>query len=619
MEDCQMAGRHNCVPPIDTSKLGHGPREGLVMHPIPETDRVPPALLAHLRYVFTYYDPVEPGPPFLPDFEAVLAKGQPWWSAAPELEELGHRWLSRGTHPEMRRRGCKWLNLFPSRDMVRALRAVALSPDEPRPVRDQAVWALGYRQLQNRHDALFWSPEVIALADATLLDVAKLPNAKEELRELSVALRHCRSPEILALFADDPVHWSGSIECFADERLARAVMGKLPDISPEDIWRVARLVADTLGPEACGPLLDFAANAPFTDKQDALLAALAIDAPRAKPHVDALLASMSSRASFERRALWQEAHPGVLPTLQALRVARVTATLAPEARSEACRTASDLFASQASMALFAEGYLYTMWRRVAGRARDPQRVLALVEAHPSSLDEEGVLEPYLEALADNGRFRKMLSEARQRESGAVPAWLLATHGRPFLALAARSGDRSASPTGVAAQALALFLAGRPDLARRTLADEPPRPAIIPGTLALTTFPGPDETWRVEHEGETAAPLRALLGGLRGLLACAKGAPELADPDGFDLALLATFEKSLLRELSGATVFLVGEHRDREGLEKLLTDRGAQIAEGPFAGVDFFILGGTVPVELFAKLERQGARRIDDPRTAAVTP
>lgn len=22
MEDCQMAGRHNCVPPIDTSKLG---------------------------------------------------------------------------------------------------------------------------------------------------------------------------------------------------------------------------------------------------------------------------------------------------------------------------------------------------------------------------------------------------------------------------------------------------------------------------------------------------------------------------------------------------------------------------------------------------------------------
>jgi hypothetical protein len=23
MEDCQMAGRHNCVPPIDTSKMGN--------------------------------------------------------------------------------------------------------------------------------------------------------------------------------------------------------------------------------------------------------------------------------------------------------------------------------------------------------------------------------------------------------------------------------------------------------------------------------------------------------------------------------------------------------------------------------------------------------------------
>ena len=45
----------------------------------------------------------------------------------------------------------------------------------------------------------------------------------------------------------------------------------------------------------------------------------------------------------------------------------------------------------------------------------------------------------------------------------------------------------------------------------------------------------------------------------------------------------------------------------------LTDRGARVAHGPFAGIDFFILGDKVPVDLMVKLERQGARRIDDPR------
>lgn len=586
------------------------------MDPIPATDRIPPALLSHLRYVFTYYDPVEPGPPFLPDFELVVTKGQPWWSAAPELEELGHRWLSSLCHPEMRRRACKWLGLFPSRETVRALSAVALSGSEPRPLRDQAVATLGYRQLGDRHDALFWSPEVAALADRTLLEIAKLPTAKEDFRELPVALRHCGSPELLALFAEDPVRWSGAVECFADPGLARALLGKLPEISSEDIHRVVRLVADTLGAEACGPLLDFAASAPFTDAQDALLAALAVDATRARPAVDAMLAGMKDRATFERRATWHEANPGVLPTVRALRVARTTGALAESERTEACRGACDLFASQARIALFAEGYLYTMWRRLALRARDPQRSLALAEAHPPALDDEGVLSSYLEALADAGRFRKLLSEARQRESGALPAWLLATRGRPFLALAARSGDRSASPTGVAAQALALFLAGRPDLARRTLADEIPKPAILAGTDGLATFPGADERWRILHDGEAAAPLRALAGGLEGILACAKGVPSNADPDGFDLALLETFERSLKRELSGSTVFLAGEHRDRAGLERALAERGAHVAPRAFAGIEFFIAGDKVPIELVAKLERQGARRIQDPRTQA---
>ncbi len=59
------------------------------MEPPLWTDRVPPALIARLRYVFTYCNPDEPGLPFLPDFERVVARGQPWWSRAPELEDLG--------------------------------------------------------------------------------------------------------------------------------------------------------------------------------------------------------------------------------------------------------------------------------------------------------------------------------------------------------------------------------------------------------------------------------------------------------------------------------------------------------------------------------------------------
>jgi hypothetical protein len=585
----------------------------------PTTDGVPPALLARLEYVFSYFDPVEPGPPFLPDYESLVREGRPWWSAGPALEALGHELLAASHHPEMRRRACMWLGMFPSLEMVAALRAIALSPDEPRPLRDQAAWTLGFRQLQDRHDALHWRPDVVAAADAALLEVARLPTARDELRELPVALRHVASPAILALFAEDPVRWAPSLECFADPPLARAVLARLPELPAEDLPRAVRLVADTLGDEACEPLLAFCAEgagAGFADRVASLLAALAVDAMRAKPALEAMLASMSDPSSLAARARWHEANQGVLPTVRALRTARTSAAMPPEERTDACRLASDLIASQARIAILAEEYLYAMWRHVALRARDPQRVAALVDAHPPALAEAGVLPPYLEALADAGRFRKLLVTSKQqahRDGGALAAWLLATRGRPFLALSVRAADRGAAPSGVAAQALALFLAGRPDLARRTLADERPRAERLASSQNETSFPGPDERWRAVHEGEAAAPLRALLAGLDGLLECAKGAPEAGDPDVFDVGLLASFEKSLERDLSGATVFLAGEHVEQDALERFLVERGARVAPGPFAGVDFYVLGSAAPLALVAKLERQGARRIDDPR------
>jgi len=114
-------------------------------------------------------------------------------------------------------------------------------------------------------------------------------------------------------------------------------------------------------------------------------------------------------------------------------------------------------------------------------------------------------------------------------------------------------------------------------------------------------------------------MRALVDGFHGLLACARGAPDGADPDTFDLELLATFERSLARDLAGATVFLAGDHRARLELEATLSELGARLARGPFAGIDFFICGENVPIELVARLERQGARRIDAPPSVEVQP
>src|SRR5438874_10167955 len=71
--------------------------------------------------------------------------GEPWLGADPSLAEVGY-WMLDAKRPlELRRRGCMWLTLFPSVDTTKRLAAVALEPTTPQPVREQAIWSLGYR------------------------------------------------------------------------------------------------------------------------------------------------------------------------------------------------------------------------------------------------------------------------------------------------------------------------------------------------------------------------------------------------------------------------------------------------------------------------------------------
>jgi hypothetical protein len=53
--------------------------------------------------------------------------------------------------------GCIWLTMFPSVETVEALARIALDANDPVEVRNQATRTLGYRQLQEDHDAYGWA------------------------------------------------------------------------------------------------------------------------------------------------------------------------------------------------------------------------------------------------------------------------------------------------------------------------------------------------------------------------------------------------------------------------------------------------------------------------------
>lgn len=566
----------------------------------------------------------EPSPLLLERLDQAYDTIEPWAARAPELAALGMRLLDRRELPATRRQGCVWLTLYPTEDSIAALAAIARSPEEPRDVRDQAAWSLGFRQAQRRHPSARWTDAVVARADAALLEVVREQAArgKVTLEMLPEALRHVDAPDVLDELARSPSLWGGALEAFATPTLARAALERLGELG-EHTPRTIRLVAATLGEEAAPRLVELADEADVGQKLELLFAALPFAPRLARPRLDAALADLARADPFRARAAWHEENPGVMPTVRALRTARTTARLAPEARAEACARAADDLAVLARWVPYAEGYLYDLWSWMVHGAGDPVRLRALVAVDPTRAGGRNK-RLHLRDLVTRGRARRAAIAAHEGKLTGEAAWLLATHGRPFAALDVADKHHDASAEALAGRAVAAWLAGRPDLARALLASEAPAPA--PTRDAPRDFPGPDELWRAERDPDERPALTALVrahlahpadpdararAALRALLDHARGAPPDADPDVPDLSLLSELEARVRRDVSGRTVYLAGDFdgSERADLVRALEAQGARVVAGPFPGTDYYVLASACDVATVAKLDRIGARRL----------
>jgi hypothetical protein len=305
------------------------------------------------------------------------------------------------------------------------------------------------------------------------------------------------------------------------------------------------------------------------------------------------------------------ANPGVFPTVNALAVARCTAEIEPLARADRCRFAAGLFAQLAAIEPFYEEYLNTMWSFVVLHSRDDAAVTSCVQSGTSILERAPyLLKPYLLALARSGKFESLSHTARTHGAEAQAVWLLATHARPFMALALRKlcNDDVSSPESVAGGALALFLAGRPDLTMAALERDLPRAINLPGQ-GISPYPGPDEQWRVRHEPEECPALVALDGGFAALLSYVCPVSPSADSDKIDFDLIADREKDLRSDLVGMTVCLVGEFVDKSSTASALESRGARVVDGPFGKTDYYLVGANADSSILLRLRSSGVREL----------
>jgi hypothetical protein len=262
--------------------------------------------------------------------------------------------------------------------------------------------------------------------------------------------------------------------------------------------------------------------------------------------------------------------------------------------------------------MLSEGYLVDLWRHVAWRARQrsPALFVTAIDASPGALANDTRLrDGYLDSLAAIGRFTRMEEVAREHGGADRVTWLLATHGRPMRALAVRPLAPGSAPQAIAGEALALFLAGRPDLAVRSLEYADPSAESLIAMRTTPPFPGPDERERIARDTPDAPMLRALVDRkLDPLFTAMKSAPEGAEPDVFDFTLLARYaDAPNPGELRGATVYLAGRFENEAALRAALEGAGAQIVSGPFARTAFYIRGEGADEAAIAKLEARGAK------------
>jgi hypothetical protein len=576
-----------------------------------DMDAVPPALRYRVRELLASIGDGRTLDEYARDKLArLLDDGEPWLGADPTLAEVGHWMLEPRRDVELRRRGCIWLTMFPSADTAKRLAAVALDDATPPPVRDQAIWSLGYRQLRAMHSSTQWPTDAIQLADEALVKLADAATTSGKIasEQLAKALRHVQSDAASATFARSPGLWGDALECFATPALARVLLVCLEDIAPQHRLRAVRLVAAVLGQEAV-PLL--AARAPQANvdlRLEMLFLAVAVAGEVQLPALDAALRGMQFVDLLRARAKWHLQHPGVVPTVAGLRVARATAVMSPADRAAQCARGADDLGALTKFARHPEAYLYAMQGWLVRGAGDPTRARELVAAHPES--QQLLRELYLEDLARRGRVKQLVAAAQVLKAADLGAMWLAVWGRPLAALELAATARLHTPELAVARVLGCYRAGRPDLAARLLAEDPP-PSEIAADDKLEPFPGPHERWLVERTPSARPAIAAIAGGLPAVVALAKPAPDDAEPDTPSIEPTAAIVRRLGRGLPGSTVYLAGEFKytNKNAIAKAVEAAGARLVNGPFPGTDYYVHGDWCLVQTIAQLERQGTRRL----------
>ncbi len=575
-------------------------------------DAVPPAIRYRIREVLRLLPTNGGALDGLPleRLARLIDDGQPWLGADPSLAELG-AWMLEPRHAvELRRRGCIWLAMFPTADTATRLAKVALDDATPQPVREQAIWALGCRQLRALHVTTQCSPEAVQIADEALLKLADAATAagKVTSEQLPQALRHVHVEGAAALFARAPSLWGEALECYASPALARVILVCLDDLAPQHRLRAIRLVASAIGEEAVPMLLVRASHAPADEKLELLFTVVSLAGEAQLGAFEDGVKGMKFVDLSRQRAKWHLQNRGVVPTVRGLRIARNTAVLSPAERPQKCALAADDLGVLTKFARHPEAYLYSMWGWMVRGAGDPARARELVAAHPES--QRQVRDLYFEDLARRGRVKQLTAAAQTLQGADLGAMLLAIYGRPIAALELAATARLHTPELVFARALACYRAGRPDLTDRILTEDLPPAEIVDDDL-LPAFPGPHEKWLIDCAPSARPAVRALAGGKDGVIGVAKPAPDDAEPDMPTVEPIGAVVRRLGRGLAGSTVYLAGEFKyaDKDKLTAAITAAGARLVNGPFPGTDYYVHGDVCLVQTIAQLERQGARRL----------
>jgi hypothetical protein len=578
-------------------------------------DAVPPGLRYRVRDVLGLLPRAGAAPATLDGVARerlvrLIEDGEPWLGADASLAEIGY-WMLDARHPvELRRQACVWLTMFPSVETVKRLAAVTQDGTTPTPVREQAIWTLGYRQARTLHPSTRWPAPAVQLADEALVKLADAATSAGKITsdELPLALRHVQWEGASAVFARAPGLWGEAIESFASPALARVLLVCLEDIPPQHRLRAIRLVGAVLGDEAVPMLLARAAQASIDEKLEMLFMIVSVAGEAKLGLLEDALKGMKYVDLLRQRARWHLQHPRVVPTVRGLRVARATGVMATEERVAASAQAADDLGALTKFARHPEAYLYTMWGWMVRGSGDPVRARELVAAHPES--QRLVRDLYMEDLARRGRVKQLTAAAQTLQGADLGAMYLATWGRPFAALELAATARLHTPELVFARALASYRAGRPDLMDRILGEDLP-PSEIVNDDALPAFPGPHEQWMIEHAPAARPAITALARGRDAVLAAAKGAPYDAEPDTASIEPIAAVVRRLGRGLPGATVYLAGEFKymDKGKLAAAVEAAGARLVNGPFPGTDYYVHGDWCLVQTIAQLERQGARRL----------